>query len=100
MKIKVIFKKIYKKFLYSIFFLIYGKVKYLKKSIKKVKVKQVNYINNINLKRFNYKIFEIEEGRVFTNYVECLGIICENFLIKEISFQQINGVLQKSKNEI
>jgi len=100
MKIKVIFKKIYKKFLYSIFFLIYGKVKYLKKSIKKVKVKKINYINNINLKRFNYKIFEIEEGRVFTNYVECLGIICENFLIKEISFQQINGVLQKSKNEI
>ena len=100
MELKNLFKKIYKKIIYSIFLLLYGKIKYLEKKLEEIEINKINYIDNINLKKINYKIFEIKEARIFTNYVECLGIIKKNFLIKDISFQQVNGKLQQSKNEI
>tara|TARA_B100001029_G_scaffold179668_1_gene190222 strand:+ start:847 stop:1935 length:1089 start_codon:yes stop_codon:yes gene_type:complete len=100
MKTNNSFSRIYKKILYLIFILFYGKVIFLNKKIKEVQIKKINSINNINVNKFNYKFFEIKQGRLFTNYVECLGIISKNFLIKEISFQQINGILKKTKNQI
>lgn len=99
MKINSLFSKTYKKILQFIFILFYGKVTISNKKIKEVQVKKINFIDNINVSKFNYKFFEVKQGRLFTNYVECLGIISNNFLIKEISFQQINGILKKSKNE-
>ena len=100
MELSNLSKKIYKKFICSVFFLLYGKISNLKKKIKGIEVTKIYNIDNINLKKFDYKIFKIKEARIFTNYVECLGIIKKNFLIKEISLQQANGKLQKSKNEI
>ena len=96
MELKNLFKKIYKKIIYSIFLMLYGKIKYLEKKLEEIRVTKINYIDNINLKKINYKIFEIKEARIFTNYVECLGIIKKNFLIKDISFQSsINNFLSK-----
>lgn len=100
MKISNIFSRTYKKILYSIFIIFYGKVTFLNKKAKEVQTKKINSVNSINVRKFNYKFFEIKQGRLFTNYVECVGVISKNFLIKEISFQQINGILKKSKNQI
>jgi len=100
MELKNLFKKVYKKFICSIFLLFYGKINHLQKKPEGIEVTKIYSIDNFNLKKFNYKIFKIKEARIFTNYVECLGIIKKNFLIKEISLQQVNGKLQKSINEI
>ena len=97
---KNFFNNLYKKIIYNIFFLIYGKILNSKSYSKNVIIKKINKIENINVKKFNYKIFKIKDGRVFTNYVESLAVIHQKSLINEVSFQQINGKLYKSKNEV
>lgn len=97
---KNFFSNLYKKIIFNIFFLIYGKILNSKSYSKNVIIKKINKIENINVKKFNYKIFKIKDGRVFTNYVESLAVIHQKSLINEVSFQQINGKLYKSKNEV
>ena len=92
--------KLYKKIICYIFFLIYGKVLKTKYDSKKITINNINKIENINVKNFNYKIFSIKNGRVFTNYVESLAVISERSLVKEVSFQQIKGKLYKLKNQV
>ena len=72
MELSNLSKKIYKKFICSVFFLLYGKISNLKKKIKGIEVTKIYNIDNINLKKFDYKIFKIKEARIYTNYVECL----------------------------
>ena len=43
------------------------------------------------------KIYKLNQGRVFTNYVENVSIISGNHLVKKASFQQINGLLKINK---
>ena len=100
MKLKKFFSNIYKKTLNLIFLNIYGKITYTKQKLQNTKINRINFIDNTNVKKFNYKFLEINNGRIFTNFVECVGIISNTFLIKEFSFQQINGKLQKEKNQI
>jgi len=100
MKIKRFFSNIYKKFINIIFSKIYGKITYTKQKTQNIKINKINSIDNINVKKYNYKYLEINNGRIFTNYVECVGIISNKFLIKEFSFQQIKGKLKKEKNQI
>lgn len=100
MKKKDVIKRLYKKNVTNFFFSIYGKVTNYKYDLKRVIIKNIDKIDNINVKKFNYKIFSIKDGRVFTNYVETLAVICKNSLIKEVSFQQIKGKLYKSKNQV
>ena len=92
--------KLYKGIICNIFFLVYGKVINSKYDSDKVIIQNINKIENINVKNFNYKIFSIRNGRVFTNYVESLAVISEKKLVKEVSFQQIKGKLYKSKNQV
>lgn len=100
MKKKSVIKRLYKKNVTNFFFSIYGKVTNNKYDLKKVIIKNIDKIDSINVKKYNYKIFSIKNGRVFTNYVETLAVICKNSLIKEVSFQQIRGKLYKSKNQV
>jgi capsular polysaccharide biosynthesis protein len=97
---RYIISKLYKKIIHNIFFLIYGKITKSKYNSKNVSIKSINKIENIDVKNYNYKVFCIQNGRVFTNYVESLAIISEKTLIKEVSFQQIRGKLYNSKNQV
>ena len=82
-------KKIYRKFIYFIFFCIYGKIKFQKKNLKfkKFKIK----------KHKNYYLYKVKNGRVFTDNVENVAIIKNNQILKNISFQQIKGKLVDAK---
>ncbi len=95
MNLKIIYKKIL-----SIFFLFfYGKVVSKKKKIKNLQIVKLNKINNENVSKYNYKLYRIKEGRVFTNYVENVSVISDNQLIEGASFQQIDGLLKNKQNE-
>ncbi len=93
-KIKNIIKRLYNNIIRNFFFLIYGKVFFIKHNPELIS-KTI-----INIDKFQYKIYRIKNARVFTNYVESLAVISNKSIIKEVSFQQINGKLYKNKNEV
>lgn len=100
MTLKKFLKFCFNKAIQSFFFIIYGKIKTQSLNPKKIKIKKIKYINKINVKKLNYKVIQINNGRAFTNYVENLAIISNNIIAKDFSFQQINGYLKQNKNEV
>ena len=97
---KNLIKNIYKNLIKFIFLKINGKILLPNKKVKNLKVSEINFINRANIKKYKYKLYEIINGKVFTNYVENVSVISDNFLIKNASFQQINGFLKNSENEV
>ena len=98
MKLKKIFQNLFKKFFENLFLIIYGKIKVLDNNdkfffkadkIDKIKINGKNYEVNKN-------IYEIENARVYTDLVEHVAIIKDNFIIPKISYQQINNELKDS----
>ena len=92
----------FKKFFQLIFMLIYGKIKYknnviTSKNITKKKIE--NVISDINSSK-SYFSYKIENGRVYTDYVEHVAIIDGNTLVNEASYQQISGELKDAKENI
>ena len=88
----------YKKIIENLFIIIYGKVITTNKKIKNLSITKLDKINNENLSKYNYYLYKLSNGRVFTNYVENVSIISGNYLVKKASFQQINGLLKINKN--
>ena len=88
----------YKKIIENLFIIIYGKVITTNKKIKNLSITKLDKINNENLSKYNYYLYKLNHGRVFTNYVENVSIISGNYLVKKASFQQINGLLKINKN--
>ena len=88
----------YKKIIENLFIIIYGKVITTNKKIKNLSITKLDKINNENLSKYNYYLYKLNQGRVFTNYVENVSIISGNHLVKKASFQQINGLLKINKN--
>ena len=89
---------IYKKIIENLFIIIYGKVITTNKKIKNLSITKLDKINNENLSKYNYYLYKLSNGRVFTNCVENVSIISGNHLVKKASFQQINGLLKINKN--
>ena len=89
---------IYKKIIENLFIIIYGKVISTNKKIKNLNITKLHKINNENLSKYNYHLYKLNHGRVFTNYIENVSIISGNHLVKKASFQQINGLLKINKN--
>ena len=92
----------FKKFFQLVFVLIYGKIKYknnviTSKNIIKKKIEKV--ISDINSSK-SYFSYKIENGRVYTDYVEHVAIISNNILLGEISYQQILGDLKDGSNNV
>ena len=94
MKLSLFYKKIIENF----FIIIYGKVITTNKKIKNLSITKLDKINNENLSKYNYYLYKLSNGRVFTNCVENVSIISGNYLVKKASFQQINGLLKINKN--
>ena len=88
----------YKKIIENLFIIIYGKVITTNKKIKNLSITKLDKINNENLSKYNYYLYKLSNGRVFTNFVENVSIISGNHLVKKASFQQINGLLKTNKN--
>jgi capsular polysaccharide biosynthesis protein len=99
MKVKKIIKTHFKKLIQSLFFLIYGKVKIQNLDLEKIKITKIKIVEGINVKKYNYQVLELKKGRVFTDYIENLSVIFKNTLVKNFSFQQINGSLNLIKNQ-
>ena len=100
MKINKFFQQCFKITFQKLFILFYGKVKdcneYDKLNFKKNKIESVFLKNNIKYDVSNY-IYEIPNGRVYTDTVEHVAIIKDNIILPKISYQQINGELKKTK---
>ena len=96
MTIKKNLQKKFKNFFQFLFHLIYGKVQLLpiidKIKFKKIEIKKII----INQKDYNvdYNIYEIPDARVFTDLVEHVAIIKNNYILPNISYQQIDGELK------
>ena len=103
MKIKKVLQKIFKNFFKFIFHILYGKIKlnndksnilFKKQSIKKIIISGKEYITN-------HQIYELIDTRIYTDLVEHVAIIKNNFILPEISYQQIGGELkQVSENKV
>ena len=96
MTIRKILQKHFKNFFQLIFKILYGKINLPKNSnnlnLKKIKVKEIS----INEKKYDVdnNIYIISDGIIFTDLVEHVAIIKNNFILPEISYQQIDGELK------
>ena len=79
---------IYKFIISKLFQIIYGKIIFLNQNDNDVKIKEVNKEEN------NYKFIEINNGRIFTDYVEHVAVINKNQIIDFVSYQQVKGVFK------
>lgn len=81
-------KNIYRFFIYEIFKIIYGKI--LTK--KKIEV-LANQSHDILFKKenLNYQTHTIKNGRIYTDYVSNVVVICKSNLYKKTSFEGINS---------
>ena len=93
--IKKKFQFIFKTFFQKLFILIYGKVKKLDKfdsiDFKKTILKN---IKSDTFPEKKYHIYEISDGRIYTDTVENVAIIKNDTIIPNISYQQINSELK------
>tara|TARA_Y100000992_G_scaffold71966_1_gene45199 strand:+ start:3607 stop:4710 length:1104 start_codon:yes stop_codon:yes gene_type:complete len=98
MKIKKILQKKFKNLFQFIFHIFYGKVsvitkndkiELIKKELKKITIDQKDY-------NINYNIYEIPNARIYTDLVEHVAIIKDNYILPDISYQQINGELKNT----
>ena len=80
---------IYKLLISQIFKLIYGRIILSDKIQDNVKFKEINKAEH------KYKFVEVINGRIFTDYIENVAIICKNQIINHVSYQQINGELKE-----
>ncbi len=95
--IKKFLQKIFKKISYKIYIIIYGKIE---SSIKtgednRIKVQIINIEKNLK-----YKIYNITNGRLYTDRIHDTAIILDNNIVEESSFQLRNnhdGELYNSK---
>ena len=86
-------QEIFKNFFYWFFRKIYGPIKIDNKSNNFT----VFEIESNELKNFynqNYKIYYVPKGRIYTDNIEHVGIIDNNHLCDEVSYQQIKGELK------
>jgi len=82
--IKKILQKIFKVSAYSFFSKLYGKID---ESIDFNTDKRIK-VTNLNLeKKLNYKIYEVEGGRIYTDRIQDVAVIIDNKIIEGPSFQ-------------
>jgi len=92
-KIRKLLQLIFKKLAQIYFITIYGKIVYNKKNNVGI-VKKISKDNYFFKKK--YHTYQIKNGRIYTDYVENVAIINNNYLFGKTSFQQVNGKLLTS----
>ncbi len=99
MKIKKFLQKIFKDFFQFIFHILYGKVRLVNQEtnidLKKFEIKNI-LINN-TVYEIKNNIYEIASARIYTDLNEHVAIIKKNFILPEVSYQQVDGELKNVK---
>jgi hypothetical protein len=90
-------KLIYIEIVSFLFLLIFKKPKIL---FQKKKLKNLYKIYKIKIGKNSYYIYKVIRGRIFTNSVNDLGMICKNYLIPEASYQYRSAINSNIKNNI
>ena len=97
MKINKFLQKCFKKIFKRLFILFYGKItisiQLENNNYKKHKINKILLGNNRKYNA-NYIIYEIPNGRVYTDTIEHVAIIKDNKLLSDISYQQVLGELK------
>ena len=90
-------KKNYRSVRSKVFLSIYGEINVSKKP-PNCRINKIKNKNELKIAKYNYKIFKIKNGRVFTDNIENVSILSGNKLLDKFSIQQINGNLVNSKH--
>ena len=91
-------KKIYKYLLKTFFLQIYGKISVQKSNKhKNIRVLKISKLKSKKTKSKNCFMYEIKNGRVYTDNNENVAIINGNRILKDVSFQQKNSYLKSIK---
>ena len=95
-KVRKLLQLIFKKLAQIYFIIIYGKIIYNFSNNKNNKeiIKKESNDNYFSKKK--YHTYQINKGRIYTDYVENVAIIHNNYLFGKTSFQQVNGKLLTS----
>ncbi len=99
MKLNKLLQKIFKNFFQSLFKILNGKIELNDNTDNQnILAHEINSLQ-IDKKIYNLKkkIYEIDDARIYTDLVENVAIIKDNKLIREISFQQIDGEFKNAK---
>ena len=99
-KIKKKLSFIYKSLIKSLFIILYGKIIFCQnpEKEKEITIKRVKDKNLKDPDNLSYSTYKIENGRIFTDFVENVAIISKNKIIDKISYQQINGDLKDANH--
>lgn len=92
MKFKIKLQRLFKKFFQKIFIILYGKIIY-KSSYNFLLENPDNEIRKTCIENSNYNCFIINDGILYTDLVESVSVISNNYLIPGANFQKINNVL-------
>ena len=95
-------QSVFKKLFQIIFKLLYGRIIYVSDNLLSNNI-LINDIKNPNIRTFNdktYRIYNIKNGRIYSDNVENVAIIDENNIIDNISYQQIQGNLVSANKNI
>ena len=98
MKFKKYFQSLFKRIIQKLFFILYGKIYNYSHQPTNIFAKHKIDSISVNNNKFTLSnnIYEINDCRVYTDTNENVAIIKDNFIIPQISFQQILGELKQS----
>ncbi len=89
----------FKFFFRGIFKIIYGKIYYIENA-DNVYISLVNSLGIINFFNEKYRVYKINNGRVYTDNVSNVAIISGDKIVKNASYQQIKGELKDASHNI
>ena len=100
-EIKKIFQNTFKSLAQKFFKIVYGNIYF--DNISTIDNLKVHNIVNKGIKTFlknNYKVYQINSGRIYNDNVQNVAIINKNIIIDGPSYQQIDGDLKNSSHNI
>ena len=99
MKYKINITDLYKKIIKVIFKIFYGEIYYIpNKKFKNILIENIK--NNFFNCHKKYYIYSIENGSIYTDSVQHVAAITDNFLFSKPSFQHANNRIVSAKNNV
>ena len=90
-------KKNYRSVRSRVFLSVYGKIS-VSKNPPNCRISKIKKKNELKSANYNYNIFKIKNGRVFTDNIENVSILSNDKLLDKFSYQQVNGSLVNSRH--
>ena len=100
-KIKKTFQKLFKSSAQKIFKIIYGEI-YINSSstVENLKIHDINSKDITTFLSNNYKVYQVNFGRIYNDNVQNVAIINKNKIINGPSYQQIKGDLKGADHNV